>query len=81
MGAGRRVACPSCGDPLAIAPDAMDVFEQGNVQCHRCRGSLVADVLFAQLTSDDALTQIQLTSTWWEADQLEVRVVVGNWSG
>jgi len=72
MGAGRRIACPHCGDPLQLPPNDLDVLEQDVVQCPRCRQRLAAQVLFEQLTSGDALTQIRLTSNWWESDQLDV---------
>jgi hypothetical protein len=62
MGAGRQVACPSCGDPLTLSPNELDILDQGGVRCSRCSHLLVGDGLFARITTGDALTQIQLTS-------------------
>jgi DNA-directed RNA polymerase subunit RPC12/RpoP len=42
MGAGRRVACPHCGDPLMLQPTELDALEQGDVRCPRCRRALIA---------------------------------------
>src|SRR5438874_2302207 len=77
MGAGRRVACAHCGDPLLVQPNELDALEHGDVRCPRCGRALNANDLFREMTTASAFTQLQLTSNWWEADQLEVRVGVG----
>src|SRR5437660_9087673 len=78
MGAGRRVACAHCVDPLLVQPNELDALEHGDVRCPRCGRALNANDLFREMTTASAFTQLQLTSNWWEADQLEVRVGVVN---
>jgi DNA-directed RNA polymerase subunit RPC12/RpoP len=70
MGAGRRVACAHCGDPLPVQPNELDALEHGDVRCPRCGRALNANDLFREMTTASAFTQLQLTSNWWEADQI-----------